>query len=284
MPGDCSTIASGIATISAFPGASRRLHGERSDTGSDRERSYLDLLDLALLVVRQRPRTLVLAAACGIAPFAALNYWILSNPEAPPAIWPVLLYPGSPMGHGPADSGARRTDVRSAASGRHDPRRTIRAIALARSRPRFAAGRPYHDGALDAPDSRQLLVRERGDSAREGPGTAYPAALLAAFRGRTGEFFVQWLGQLAFGLVFAFCFWTGTGAGISALIKSELTWYRPFLTDLGGLRFQLGVWIAIAFFGVARFLNYIDQRIRSEGWELRLRLQAVGKDIEEGRS
>ena len=60
---------------------------------------------------------------------------------------------------------------------------------------------------------------------------------------------MQWLGQLVFGLVFAVCFWMGTGAGISALIKSELTWYRPFLTDLGGLRFQLGVWIAIAFFG-----------------------------------
>ncbi len=95
---------------------------------------------------------------------------------------------------------------------------------------------------------------------------------------------MQWLCQLSFGLVFALCFWMGTGAGISALIKSELTWYRPFLTDSSGLRFQLGVWIAIAFFGVARFLIYIDQRIRSEGWELRLRLQAVGRDLEEGRS
>ena len=102
--------------------------------------------------------------------------------------------------------------------------------------------------------------------------------------GRTGEFFVQWLGQLGFGLIFATCFWTGTGTAISALFKSDMTWSRPILTDLGGIRFQLGVWIAIAFFGVARFLIYIDQRIRSEGWELRLRLQSVGKDIEEGRS
>ena len=60
-----------------------------------RERSYLDLLDLALLVVRQRPRTLGLAAAAGIAPFAALNYWILSNPDTPPAISGV---PGTPSG------------------------------------------------------------------------------------------------------------------------------------------------------------------------------------------
>src|SRR5271166_5774768 len=61
-----------------------------------RERSYLDLLDLALLVVRLRPRTLGLAAAAGIAPFAALNYWVLSNPETPLAIWPALLFLESP--------------------------------------------------------------------------------------------------------------------------------------------------------------------------------------------
>ena len=35
-----------------------------------RERSYLDLLDLALLVVRHRPRTSALAAVIGIVPFA----------------------------------------------------------------------------------------------------------------------------------------------------------------------------------------------------------------------
>ncbi len=102
--------------------------------------------------------------------------------------------------------------------------------------------------------------------------------------GRTGEFFMQWLGQLFFGVVFAVCFFMGTGTAISALFKSQMTWYRPFLGDLGGLRFQLGVWIAIAFFGVTRFLIYIDQRIRSEGWELRLRLQNVGRELEEARS
>jgi len=41
------------------------------------------------------------------------------------------------------------------------------------------------------------------------------------------------------------------------------------------------VWIAIAFFGVFRFLSYIDRRIRLEGWELELRLKAVGRASEE---
>ena len=67
------------------------------------------------------------------------------------------------------------------------------------------------------------------------------------------------------------------------LIRSDPTWSGPGTGAFGSLKFQLGVWIAIAFFAVARFLIYIDQRIRSEGWELRLRLQAVGRDLEGGR-
>jgi hypothetical protein len=68
------------------------------------------------------------------------------------------------------------------------------------------------------------------------------------------------------------------------LFKRSLTWEQPSLTDWSSLRFQLGLWIAIAFFSVARFLIYIDQRIRAEGWELRLRLQAVGRELTEHQS
>ena len=41
----------------------------------------------------------------------------------------------------------------------------------------------------------------------------------------------------------------------------------------GGLFFRLGVWIAIAYFAVVRFLSYIDRRIRLEGWEIELQAQ-----------
>jgi hypothetical protein len=52
------------------------------------------------------------------------------------------------------------------------------------------------------------------------------------------------------------------------------------LADTSGLRFQLGVWIAIAFFAVGRFLIYLDERIRGEGWEVRLRLQSAIRELE----
>ena len=44
---------------------------------------------------------------------------------------------------------------------------------------------------------------------------------------------------------------------------------------------QLGIWIVVAFFGVVRFLTYIDQRIRTEGWEVELRLRAAGLALED---
>jgi hypothetical protein len=40
------------------------------------------------------------------------------------------------------------------------------------------------------------------------------------------------------------------------------------------LSFQCVLWIVAVYFTVARFLSYLDQRIRSEGWEVELCLRA----------
>jgi hypothetical protein len=57
-----------------------------------RERSLLDLLDLSLVVVRQKPLTLGLAALFGIAPFAALNAWLFSSIMEPESDLPLFLW------------------------------------------------------------------------------------------------------------------------------------------------------------------------------------------------
>jgi len=249
-----------------------------------RERSYLDLFDLALLVVRRRPRTLGLAAAAGIAPFAALNYWLLSDPESSPVLWPALLFLEAPWATAPL------TLVLGGLMFDRPPRAGVILWRLTLALPSLILVHvllraimattvllfPLIPGQLWF--ANEVILLEKA------PGLRALRRCWQLSGGRAGEFFLQWVGQLFFGLIFALCFWVGTGAGISALIKSELTWYRPFLTDFSGLRFQLGVWIAITFFGVARFLIYIDQRIRAEGWELRLQLQAAGRDMEEARS
>jgi hypothetical protein len=249
-----------------------------------RERAYLEVLDLALLVIRKRPRPLVLAAAGGIAPWVVLNYWLMADQERPPTLWLVLYMLEAPWATAPL------TVVLGGLMFGQVP--GLRAVLgrLARALPtlffvhlvvrlllcltivliRWISGRLWF--------ASEVILLEQ-------------AAGLKALRrcgqltsGRSGEFFAQWLGQVGFGLVFTLCFWIGTGSALEALFHNEVTWHRPFLADLGNWRFQLGAWIAIAFFAVARFFIYIDQRIRTEGWELRLRLQAAGRDIAEGRS
>src|SRR5262249_46045473 len=56
-----------------------------------RERSFLEVHDLALVVLRNEPRALGLAALAGIAPFAALNAWLTSDPEFPLQLFVVLV-------------------------------------------------------------------------------------------------------------------------------------------------------------------------------------------------
>ena len=66
-----------------------------------RERSYLEVLDLALVVVRQWPLTLGLAALAGIAPFAVFNVWLLSDPEVPVGLLVYLLVLEAPWATAP---------------------------------------------------------------------------------------------------------------------------------------------------------------------------------------
>lgn len=248
-----------------------------------RERAYLDLLDLAILLVRSRPRTLALAAIAGIAPFAVLNVWLLSRPDVPRLFWPLLLFFETPWATAPM------TVVLGGLMFGHPPGPGAIFGRILRAAPWLIAIQLILRALLLSSFVLAWMVPARFWFANEVVlleqvrGLAALRRCLTLTSDRPGEFFSQWVGQVAFGLLFAACFWVGTGAVASALLSSELTWDRPALADFGGLRFQLGVWIAIAFFAVARFLIYLDQRIRSEGWELRLRLKAAGRELEGGR-
>jgi len=248
-----------------------------------RERSFLDLLDLAMLVVRDRPVTLGLAALAGIAPWAALNIWLLSDPGFPLIFWLVLLLLETPWATAPLTLvlGDLMFGVRPR------PGRVAKTLVV----------------SLPALVLTQLVVR----------GLLLPLVLTYALmpaqyafldevillervkwfhafgrsrslsHGFEGELLVRWMGQILFGSIFALCFWECARTLTQALAGDELTWYRPGLGDIGGLLFQAAVWIAIGYFGVFRFLAYIDRRIRLEGWELELRLKAVGRALEEKR-
>lgn len=246
-----------------------------------RERSFPDLLDLALVLVRNRPLTLGLAALAGIAPCVALNAWLARDPEFPPALFLVLLLLEAPWATAPL------TVVLGGMMFGETPSARQVAATIVRRLPALVAFQfvlrllvvgtfvlyPVFPARLTFLN--EVILLERGRY-RE---VFRRCSTLSAARG--SDLFGYWAAEVFFGALFVVCFWAGTGAIQNALVTSELTWDQPGWSDLYGPRFQLAVWLALAFFGVARFLTYIDQRIRLEGWEVKLRLQAVGRAMEE---
>jgi hypothetical protein len=246
-----------------------------------RERSFLGLLDLALVVVRRRPVTLALTALAGVAPWAALNAWLVGGNlereplvlllvalEAPLATAPLCVVLGGLMfGQRPTTGQVLGTLLRNAPA-------LLVYQGLLRG---LLVGSvilspliPARLGFLN-----EVILLERGpwrSALRRG-------AALCGDRG--GELFGRWLAQCAFGAMFVVAFWVAVRSALEMLAGGDLTWEEPEWGALTGPRAQLGVWLAVAFFAVVRFLTYIDQRIRLEGWEVELRLRAVGAAMAE---
>jgi hypothetical protein len=243
-----------------------------------RERPLVDVLDLALVVVRNRPWTLGLAALLGIAPFATLNalvfqgikdiapgiplfVWLL---EAPLATAPLTVMLGGLMfDQRPTIGRVVSTIARSAVPliVVHGFLRIV-LFFLIPSRLAFA---------------NEVILLERGrwwSIFRRGGDLC---------SGRAGELFLLGILQLALVYLFATMFYIGTGRLYQAVMVEELTWDFPSQELFAGLRFQIPMWLIVAFFAVVRFLTYIDQRIRLEGWEVELRLRSVAQSLEEAR-
>ncbi len=246
-----------------------------------RERSFLDLLDLALVVIRARPKTVALAALAGVLPCAALNAWLTRDPEFPLIAYLLLLSLEVPWATAPMTIvlgglmfGERPT-----------PGRVVK--ALVRGLPAMIVYQIIVRGFLTGTFVLYLIVLSQFGFVDEvillerGPFRSVLKRSSTLCGQRGGDFIGRWIAQVFIGLLFVGCFWFGTGMMISSLTTSELTWHEPGWGDLYGVRCQLAIWLAISFFGVARYLAYIDQRIRLEGWEVKLRLQAVGRSLEE---
>jgi hypothetical protein len=245
-----------------------------------RERSFLDLLDLSLYVVRARPIVLALTALVGIAPWAALNYWLLSDPDFTLALWIMLLILEVPWATAPLTLvlGDLMFEVPP------KPSRILKTLLV--RFPALLVGQLLVRGIMLATVicypfmPAQYAYLNEVILLEQVPGHRQFRRSRTLNRGFEGESFVRWLGQLFLGTIFVYCFWTCAHVLGGALIGNDLTWANPGLGDVSGALFQAGTWIAVAFFGVYRFFAYIDRRIRLEGWELDLRLKAVARGLE----
>ncbi|WP_406701057.1 hypothetical protein V5E97_19920 [Singulisphaera sp. Ch08] len=247
-----------------------------------RERSFLEILDLALVVLRRRPLTVGLAAIAGAVPFAILNAWLTQEHNLPAIVYLFLLLLEIPWATAPLTIVLGGLMFGEPPSVRRIVKTMMQSFALMFLLQFMLRGLLLITFALALfiplrlSFLNEVILLERG----RWRNVLRRSTVLCEPRG--GELLGQSLAQFFFGTLFVLAFWAGSGALMQALFSSELTW-EPTWNDLVGPRFHLAIWVAIEFFGIARFFNYIDQRIRLEGWEVELRLRSVGRILEDAK-
>ncbi len=91
----------------------------------------------------------------------------------------------------------------------------------------------------------------------------------------SGDLLGRWIGSAAAVLVLVVAvqctFWFASGVFLN-------TWsWGPVMTEICA---PLSMWLVACYFTVVRFLSYLDLRIRTEGWEVELRLRAEAARLE----
>lgn len=268
-----------------------------------RERKYVDLLDLSLKVVASYAGPLALAITAGAGPMFLLNHCLLAgyvdqHTVLGEPVHHLSMIAGLPIGLA-ASAGLvwymlivlllifLEMSLATAAttlylgqavfSGQPDARRIWREFR--QSLPQLlvlqSLLRPL---LLFYPYLDEVILLERN------PMRAPDRGKLSTM-GRCHELH---RGGIANGIVFRLV-GLGTGVVVFAGIWLAILAARAIL--LGTLAidlpmqtvyFQLSVWGAVGFFCVVRFLNYLNLRIRREGWEVELKLRAEAARLAKG--
>lgn len=248
-----------------------------------RERELLELLDLTVLVFRSRPLPLLLAAAAGIIPFALLNNLLVddwASPwqqafqqtalaifESPLATAPLTITLGHLMFGQPLSPARVLVPILKSLPALLLFQVILRGLLLVTIvfSPVIPARLMFLNEVILLERGKWRRVLKRSSDLSEGiGGDLFGGTLLAGLFGTAFVVAFSWGTAMVQGAVTREALVLPFGAGF------ELTW-----------SYLLALWIAITFFAAARFLSYIDQRTRGEGWELGLRLKLVAKSLRE---
>lgn len=255
-----------------------------------RERGYLDLLDLALRLVRAHAMPLLASAMPGMIVAISVNLWLLDtiagtvdeNPSAPTTYLLLLVYlvvlelplvmmlPTLYLGQ------ALFVDR---------PNRRQMAADLLRSLPQIFLFQIVLRGILvpwlltwfllfaTVPYLNEVILLERNPLRRrkKQPGLTTWSRTWSLHARNTGELFARWLGSLFFAPLLIVSLWFSLH-----LLRGLLTTDTDFDQAFYVIELQVAVWLVALYFTVVRFLCYLDLRIRNEGWEVELRMRAEG--------
>ncbi len=256
-----------------------------------RERSFSEILDLALRVGARHAGPLVLLWAIGVAPFAGLNYLLLHDAiggrefdenaggyvfffimllavEAPLATAPMTLYLGQ------ATFADRVSWRRLAADYFYSLPQLILFQVVLRALLALVVVTliaPY----VWWPYLSELILLERNPLVARGDGRISTLRRSRNLhQGVGGELFARWIAASLVGTLIAL----STAAGAAVLI-SQLTGIT--LSERAYLLYTLpaAAWAVLGYLAVVRFLAYLDLRIRREGWEVELAMRAEAEKM-----
>lgn len=254
---------------------------------SIRERSFIDILDLALAVLREHAGPLSLALLIGAVPVALFNHWLLSgwlledafDPsdlagyffllallvcwELPLATAPITLYLGQALFLKRPDAAKLLKEFLASL-----PQMILFQVLLRGMLVWFVILLPVP--FLVWPYLSEIILLERNPWRKRSAVGTSTLSRSSGMHGRNrAELFSRWFGSLLLGALLLFVFWQSLWY-LVRIVSGQLESNAPQFT----IWFHVALWLVIGYFAVVRFLSYLDLRIRTEGWEVELLLRA----------
>lgn len=256
-----------------------------------RQRNHLDVMDLALRVIREFAGPLALAFAAGVVPAMCLNYWLLADyadldsPEVAFGEWGVMPYLlrmmllvvwEMPLATAPLTLYLGRALF----SERPRPGEIARGFAAALPQMLWCQVllRAFFVPLVITwffpfacwPYLSEVILLERNPLRSRDPNRMTTSRRRRALHGGyTSELFARWLGSVAAGTVLFLSFWLSILLA-GGMLLNDWEWTQATFT----VCFPLALWLVVGYFTVVRFLGYLDLRIRREGWEVELVVRA----------
>jgi hypothetical protein len=260
-----------------------------------RERSFPDIMDLALKVCRGHAPALLITTLLGTIPAVLFNHWRLSglldqfdsysDPgdsiaaylwftlwwvvfEIPLVAVPTTLYLGQALF-------VEKPSVR-------------RMLAdFWRSLPQLFVFQVLLRGFLTLfivtwfvlfvvwPYLNETLLLERNPLTAGRKGSISTLGRANALHGRNiGELFGRWVASAFLGTLLVLSFWISVW-----FMRGFLFQQWEFDRALFTIWFQVALWSVLGYFTVVRYLSYLDLRIRTEGWEVELLMRAEAERL-----
>jgi hypothetical protein len=251
-----------------------------------RERSFADLLDLALRVSREHALPLAATFAIGAVPMALVNHWLLLDVgdeefSFDSAISYLFLSLWLIVWELPLAT-AVTTIYLGKALFEEKPLAADVAKSLFSSLPQLVMFQVLLRGMLTLPVVtwpllfvywpylNEILLLELNPWRKRGVNGTSTASRASSMHSRNhGELFGRWLASIVVGSGLVLAIW-----GAILCLQFFITFHALFDRAIYSVHLQVALWLVIGYFTVVRYLSYLDLRIRTEGWEVELMMRA----------